>query len=215
MLRRLPRFERPHRLDFVGALLVMAASSTFMLALNLGGVRYSWLSLPVLSLLGCALVLGAGFVARLRTAAEPLIPIGILSDPAARAYHCRAFVRLGRNGEPQRLSADVSAKRARLVADGGGLKPDDPDGDAQYQRGIVEPASRPGAALQAPAVVLSPRRHRRGRRARILCRQHDVTEIRDHLVPDRRRLGADGAVDASWRCKTPCPATISARRSAP
>ncbi len=84
VLRRLPRFERPHRLDIAGAFLVMAASSTFMLALNLGGVRYPWLSSPVLTLLGCAFVLGIGFVMRLLTAAEPLIPIGILSDPAAR-----------------------------------------------------------------------------------------------------------------------------------
>ena len=84
MLRRLPRHERPHRLDFLGAFLVMTASSSFMLALNLGGVRFPWLSSPVLALLACALVLGAGFVVRLRTAIEPLIPIAILSDPAAR-----------------------------------------------------------------------------------------------------------------------------------
>jgi MFS family permease len=47
VLRRLPRRERPHRLDVIGALLVMAASSAFMLALNLGGVPWvsprSWL----------------------------------------------------------------------------------------------------------------------------------------------------------------------------
>ena len=34
--------------------------------------------------LACALVLGRGFVVRLLTAAEPLIPIAILADPAAR-----------------------------------------------------------------------------------------------------------------------------------
>ena len=84
VLRRLPRHERRHRLDFVGAFLVMAASSSFMLALNFGGVRYPWLSSPVIALLCCALVLGAGFVGRLLTAVEPLIPIVILSDPAAR-----------------------------------------------------------------------------------------------------------------------------------
>ncbi len=84
VLRRLPRHERPHRLDFVGAILVMAASSSFMLALNLGGVRYPWLSAPVLALLGGAAILGIGFVMRLLTAIEPLIPIVILSDPAAR-----------------------------------------------------------------------------------------------------------------------------------
>jgi MFS family permease len=84
VLRRLPRYERPHRLDFIGAILVMAASSSFMLALNLGGVSYPWLSSPVAALFGCALVLGAGFVARLLTATEPLIPVAILSDNAAR-----------------------------------------------------------------------------------------------------------------------------------
>ncbi len=84
MLRRLPRHERPHRLDFLGAVLVIAASSSFMLALNLGGVRYPWLSSPVLALLGCALFLGTAFVVRLLTAVEPLIPIAILSDPAAQ-----------------------------------------------------------------------------------------------------------------------------------
>ncbi|HUI15190.1 MAG TPA: MFS transporter [Xanthobacteraceae bacterium] len=83
-LRRLPWHGRPHRLDFIGAFLVMAASSCFMLALNLGGVHYPWLSAPVLTLLGTALVLGAGFVVRLLTAVEPLIPIAILSDAAAR-----------------------------------------------------------------------------------------------------------------------------------
>jgi EmrB/QacA subfamily drug resistance transporter len=84
VLRRLPRHERPHRLDVIGAVLVMTASSSFMLALSLGGVRFPWLSLPVIALLACALALGAGFIARLRTAAEPLIPIAIFSDPAAR-----------------------------------------------------------------------------------------------------------------------------------
>src|SRR5579863_1636923 len=83
-LRRLPWHGRPHRLDFIGAILVIAASSCFMLALNLGGVHYPWLSAPVLGLLGAALILGAGFVARLLTAVEPLIPIAILSDAAAR-----------------------------------------------------------------------------------------------------------------------------------
>jgi MFS family permease len=84
VLRRLPRRERPHRLDVVGAVLVVAASSSFMLALTLGGIRYAWLSLPIMALLFCALILGAGFVLRLRTAIEPLIPIAILADPAAR-----------------------------------------------------------------------------------------------------------------------------------
>jgi MFS family permease len=84
VLRRLPRRERHHRLDVAGAVLVIAASSAFMLALNLGGIRYPWASLPIVGLLVAAVVLGVGFVARLRTAIEPLIPIAVLADPAAR-----------------------------------------------------------------------------------------------------------------------------------
>jgi MFS family permease len=90
-LRRLPRYDRPHRLDVVGAVLVMAASTSFMLALSLGGVRFAWLSAPVLALLVCALLLGVGFVLRLVTTVEPLIPIAVLSDPTARLatlVHC-------------------------------------------------------------------------------------------------------------------------------
>ena len=84
VLRRLPRYDRPHRLDVAGALLIMAASSAFMLALNLGGVRYPWLSVPILGLTAAAALIGTAFVVRLLTAAEPLIPIAILADPAAR-----------------------------------------------------------------------------------------------------------------------------------
>ena len=91
VLRRLPRYDRPHRLDIVGAVLVMAASSSFMLALNLGGVRFPWLSAPIMALLACALLLGVAFVMRLLSAAEPLIPIAVLADPTARLAvmaHC-------------------------------------------------------------------------------------------------------------------------------
>ena len=35
-LRRLPRHERPHRLDVVGAVLIVVASASFMLALSVG-----------------------------------------------------------------------------------------------------------------------------------------------------------------------------------
>ena len=84
LLRRLPRYERYHQLDVLGAALIMAASTAFMLALNFGGVRYPWLSVPTLGLLTAAITLGAAFVVRLTTAPEPLIPLAILRDPVAR-----------------------------------------------------------------------------------------------------------------------------------
>jgi MFS family permease len=83
MLRRLPRYERPHRLDFAGAGLIMVASVAFMLALTLGGARFAWTDAPVILLFGLAAAFGLGFVVRLATAPEPLIPIAILKDPIA------------------------------------------------------------------------------------------------------------------------------------
>jgi EmrB/QacA subfamily drug resistance transporter len=84
LLRRLPRRERPHRLDIAGAILIVLASVSFLLALNLGGVRYPWGSPPVLALFAVAALVGSLFVLRLATAPEPLIPISILANPIVR-----------------------------------------------------------------------------------------------------------------------------------
>src|SRR5262245_39738977 len=84
LLRRLPRRERAHRLDFLGAALIMSASVAAMLAMSMGGVRYAWTSPPILALAAAACALGALFVWRLRTAPEPLIPLSILADAVAR-----------------------------------------------------------------------------------------------------------------------------------
>ena len=92
LLKRLPRHEQKHKLDFLGASLIMSASVAFMLALSMGGVRYPWTSPPILALLGLALVIGTGFVWRLLTAPEPLIPLAFFSSPVTRlAIAANAF----------------------------------------------------------------------------------------------------------------------------
>ena len=84
LLKRLPRHEQSHKLDFLGASLIMSASVAFMLALSMGGVRYPWTSPPILALFGLAFVIGAGFVWRLLAAPEPLIPLAFFSSPITR-----------------------------------------------------------------------------------------------------------------------------------
>ena len=79
-LKLLPRNERRHRLDYPGAALMVLASSSLLLALSWGGVRYPWGSPVVVALLAAAAALAAGFAARLATAAEPLIPTRVLKD---------------------------------------------------------------------------------------------------------------------------------------
>jgi EmrB/QacA subfamily drug resistance transporter len=84
LLKRLPRHEQPHKLDFLGAFLIMTASVAFMLALSMGGVRYPWSSPPILTLFAVGAIIGAGFVWRLLTAPEPLIPLSFFSSPTTR-----------------------------------------------------------------------------------------------------------------------------------
>src|SRR5947209_13191869 len=47
-LKRLPRHERPHRLDLMGAVLLVLASTSLLLALSWAGVRFPWLSWQIL-----------------------------------------------------------------------------------------------------------------------------------------------------------------------
>ncbi len=79
-LKRLPRYERPHKLDFAGAGLLVAASVLVQLMLSWGGTRYPWTSAPVLGVLAAAILVIALLTLRLRTAAEPLIPLRLLSN---------------------------------------------------------------------------------------------------------------------------------------
>ena len=79
-LRRLPRRERRHKLDIAGAVLLVASTSTLLLALSWAGARFGWTAAPTLALLALSALLVGGFALRLKTAAEPLIPLEVLRD---------------------------------------------------------------------------------------------------------------------------------------
>jgi EmrB/QacA subfamily drug resistance transporter len=83
-LKRLPRHERPHKLDILGALLITSATMSLLLALSWGGTYYPWGSLPIAGTVGLSLVLWVAFAWRLQTASEPLIPLDILSNQVVR-----------------------------------------------------------------------------------------------------------------------------------
>ena len=77
-LRRLPRHERPHRLDFVGAALMVGAAIVLLLALSWGGTPYPWASSRIVALIGPRRRLWVLFALRLLTAREPFIPLAML-----------------------------------------------------------------------------------------------------------------------------------------
>src|SRR4029077_1701710 len=67
-MKRLPRHERPHQLDIVGAALMIAAATVFLIALTSGGTRVPWMSPTILTLMAISLALGLAFVWWLRMA---------------------------------------------------------------------------------------------------------------------------------------------------
>ncbi len=77
-LAKLPRYERPHKIDWLGAILMAVAAISLMLGINTrGGVilgQPSWIAYVVSG------VFWLLFGLRLRFAAEPLIPTGILKN---------------------------------------------------------------------------------------------------------------------------------------
>ncbi len=83
-LKKLPRHDRPHRLDLLGALLLVSATVSLLLALSWGGLRHPWLSLPIFGLIAGSLALWGLFAIRMRLAPEPLIPPGVLHNPVVR-----------------------------------------------------------------------------------------------------------------------------------
>jgi EmrB/QacA subfamily drug resistance transporter len=84
-MKRLPRHERPHRLDVIGAALMISAATIFLIALTSGGTRVPWLSSTIFALVAVSLGLSLGLVWWLRLAPEPFLPLTVLGNPVMRA----------------------------------------------------------------------------------------------------------------------------------
>jgi EmrB/QacA subfamily drug resistance transporter len=83
-LKRIPRHDRRHKLDVLGAGLMMASAIPLLLALTWGGTRLPWLSPQILMLIGASFVLSLLFGWRLTRAAEPFLPLNVLNNPVMR-----------------------------------------------------------------------------------------------------------------------------------
>lgn len=94
-LKRLPRHDRWHQLDVLGAILIVAASMTLMLALSWGGQGRPWGSPEVLGLLGASAGLWGLFGVRQVTANEPLVPLNVLRNGVVRSGTVSSFFGMG------------------------------------------------------------------------------------------------------------------------
>ncbi|MFE6972479.1 MFS transporter [Streptomyces sp. NPDC057682] len=68
-----------HRIDFLGAGLAAAFSTTLLLVTQWGGQDYAWSSPQIIGLLTAAVATLALFLRRQATAAEPILPLGLFS----------------------------------------------------------------------------------------------------------------------------------------
>src|SRR5215469_3941333 len=84
VLRRVPFRPRKHRLDVIGAVLMMSAAIALLLALSWGGRRYEWISPQIGALLLVSAILWGLFAWRLMTAREPFLPLAVLGNPVVR-----------------------------------------------------------------------------------------------------------------------------------
>ena len=79
-MRTLPERLVERRLDLVGALLLTGAMVAMLLALSWGGVRYPWLSGPILVLAAVAVAGFAIYVLHARGTPDPFLPLNLFHD---------------------------------------------------------------------------------------------------------------------------------------
>jgi EmrB/QacA subfamily drug resistance transporter len=94
-LRRIPRHDRRHKLDLLGAVLMMGSAIPLLLALTWGGTRYPWLSPAILGLIALSFALSLAFALRLARAPEPFLPLTVLNNPVMRWGTTAASLAMG------------------------------------------------------------------------------------------------------------------------
>lgn len=95
LLKKIPRHERPHRLDVLGAVLMVIATLCLLLALTWGGLRFPWLSAPIIGLLASSALFWVLFAIRLKLAVEPLISADLLENKVVGYGTAAAFFGMG------------------------------------------------------------------------------------------------------------------------
>jgi EmrB/QacA subfamily drug resistance transporter len=89
---RLPMRRRLVRIDWWGALLLVAGVSCILLGTQSGGTDYPWGSWQIVGLFAAGVLILVGFVIREATAPEPILPLGLFRMQIFTVSNIIAFV---------------------------------------------------------------------------------------------------------------------------
>jgi EmrB/QacA subfamily drug resistance transporter len=82
----------PHKIDYLGTVLLAAAATSLVLITSLGGTTYAWSSAPIFILGATAVVSGVLFVWAESRAAEPVVPLHLFRNRVFSAASAVGFV---------------------------------------------------------------------------------------------------------------------------
>jgi hypothetical protein len=120
-LKRIPRHERRHKLDLLGAVLMMGSAIPLLLALTWGGTQYSWASPEIFVLLAASFVLSLAFGWRLTRAPEPFPAADRAQQSGDALGHDLGLALDGSLDRPHHLRAALLRGRAKLSATESGI----------------------------------------------------------------------------------------------
>jgi EmrB/QacA subfamily drug resistance transporter len=89
--KRRPDAPKP-KIDYAGALLLVIATVSILLALKMGGVNYPWSAAPIIGLFALGGAALAAFLLAERRAAEPIVPLGMFRSRTVAGTAGATFV---------------------------------------------------------------------------------------------------------------------------
>lgn len=89
---RVPLTPRPARVDYLGALLLIATTVPLMVALTWAGTTYAWTSVQVLGLLVGAAVMLTAFIVRQAKSSSPILELGLFRNPTFTISNVAGFL---------------------------------------------------------------------------------------------------------------------------
>jgi EmrB/QacA subfamily drug resistance transporter len=96
-LQKLPVIRGRHRLDLLGACLVVLATTTLMLVLTWGGSRFAWASLQIIGMSVVSLAFWMLFGLRISHCEEPILPVEVLKNPVVASATASNFFSMAVN----------------------------------------------------------------------------------------------------------------------